>query len=627
MKLTIILASLVVIITSGSVGIGGTIYVDADVAGADDGTSWADAYNYLQDALADANSGDEIWVAEGTYTPDSNSAYPGGTGDRTATFQLISGVALYGGFPYGADPNWNDRDPNSYETILSGDINTPGDANDNSYHVVTGGGTDATAILDGFTITAGNANYGEWPDHSYFGGGMYNDNGSPTVTNCTFNGNSAAEGGGVFNWDNSSPMVTNCTFSGNSASHGSGGGIFNIQSSPTISNCTFSGNSAYYDGGGMFNYENSNPTVTNCTFSGNSASHGGGMQNYIESNPTVTNCTFSGNSAGTYGGGMQNDRESNPTVTNCTFSGNSASWDGGGMVNLKSNPTVTNCIITGNSAGFRGGGMVNRDSDPTVTNCTFSGNSAIRLNGGGMYNRDGSNPMLTNCTFSDNSSDMQGGGIYNKQSNPTLNNCILWGNSAQAGSQIFNAFTSSTTVTYSDVQGSWPGEGNINADPLFRNASNDDLRLLPDSPCIDAGDPNYIPEPNETDLDGTTRVADGDGDGNSVVDMGAYEFTIAEPEEPLEMLAELGEMVEELGLSKGIENSLLAKVEAAIGVLEDDNEKNDGAAVNVLGAFINAVEAQTGKKIPELQAAALIAEAAVIIEALEDASEALGVDE
>ena len=98
--------------------------------------------------------------------------------------------------------------------------------------------------------------------------------------------------------------------------------------------------------------------------------------------------------------------------------------------------------------------------------------------------------------------------------------------------------------------------------------------------------------------------------------MGAYEFTIAEPVEPLEMLAELAETVEELGLGKGTENSLLAKLETAIGVLKDDNQKNDPVAVNILGAFINAASAQSSKKIPEAQAEVLIAEAIAIIEAL-----------
>jgi hypothetical protein len=91
------------------------IYVDADANGADDGSSWADAYNYLQNALADANSNvdvNEIWVAQGIYTPDSNSADPNGSGDREATFQLISGVALYGGFSSGGG-TWEQRDPNA----------------------------------------------------------------------------------------------------------------------------------------------------------------------------------------------------------------------------------------------------------------------------------------------------------------------------------------------------------------------------------------------------------------------------------------------------------------------------------------------------------------------------------
>jgi len=84
-----------------AIATGGTIYIDAGASGANDGTSWVDAYNYLQDALAVAQDGNDIWVAEGTYKPDVNSAKPGGTGDDTAAFQLINGVAIYGGFPSG----------------------------------------------------------------------------------------------------------------------------------------------------------------------------------------------------------------------------------------------------------------------------------------------------------------------------------------------------------------------------------------------------------------------------------------------------------------------------------------------------------------------------------------------
>ncbi|MHC4499697.1 MAG: hypothetical protein ACYS21_11360, partial [Planctomycetota bacterium] len=148
---------------------GATIYVDASASGNGTGTSWADAYNYLQDALTAASSGDEVWVAEGIYTP-TQLADP--CDARSATFQLISGVALYGGFPSGVgDPNWNDRDLAANETILSGDIGTPVAVVDNCYHVVTTDHTDAATVLDGFTITAGNADGVGKED---WGGGMYN---------------------------------------------------------------------------------------------------------------------------------------------------------------------------------------------------------------------------------------------------------------------------------------------------------------------------------------------------------------------------------------------------------------------------------------------------------------------
>ena len=142
---------------------GKTILVDCNAPGpVYDGNNWPTAFKYLQDGLSAASSGDEIQVAEGIYKPDEDTANPTGTGLRTDTFALVSGVALYGGFPSGGDPNWNDRDPNVYETILSGDLlenDGPEFANnyENSYHVVTGSGTNETALLDGFTITAGNA--------------------------------------------------------------------------------------------------------------------------------------------------------------------------------------------------------------------------------------------------------------------------------------------------------------------------------------------------------------------------------------------------------------------------------------------------------------------------------------
>ncbi|MHC4739014.1 MAG: right-handed parallel beta-helix repeat-containing protein [Planctomycetota bacterium] len=582
------------------------IYVDADAPGVNDGTSWHDAFNYLRNALIAAQYSDEIWVAEGVYNPDQDSRYPNGSGRRKATFSLRNGVSIKGGFAGFGQPDPNERDPNTYETILSGDLrgnDGPDFANngDNSYHIVTASGTNATAMLDGFTITAGNASYSVPPHNN--GGGMNNDYGSPTVANCTFSDNSAFDLGGGMSNVGSSPTVTNCTFSDNTSGRGGGmsnqinsnptlvnctfsgnfprtygGGMYNDHSSPTLTNCTFSGNSAEINGGGMYNEEssptltdctfsdnsaedsggglnnsvNSNSTVTNCTFSGNSAKHGGGM-NFHESSPTVTNCTFIGNSAEHGGGGLNNSFNSNSMLMNCTFSDNSAeggggihcyysypaiingtftsNWakHGGGMANNNSSPTLTNCTFSGNSSEYGGGGMNNWDyCSPALTNCMFSGNSAE--GGGGMVSGKYSNPTVTNCTFSGNSARWQGGGVWNNNnSTSTLTNCILWGNTARYGSQIYNDWGCSASVSYTDVQGGWPGTSNINADPLFVDADNDDLHLLPTSPCIDAGDNTAVPAGVTTDLDGNPRFVDqpevpDTGNGTTpIVDMGAFE--------------------------------------------------------------------------------------------------------
>jgi len=337
-----------------------TIFVDECALPAGNGQAWGTAFNDLQMALDIAVATDQIWVAEGTYLP-TDQVDPFDV--RSVTFQLITGLAIYGGFPCGGgDGTFNARDPQVFVSTLSGDIGILGDSADNAFHVVTSNGTDLTTFLDGFTITDGNAN-GSSSGFFDRGGGMFNESGNPTVTNCALSGNSARFGGGMSNSNTSSPTVTNCIFSGNSATN---------------------------DGGGMYNVSSSNPTVTNCTFSGSSAGdNGAGMFN-DSSTPMVTNCTFVGNTAAGLGGGIYNNA-SNPTVDNCMFRGNSAVSDGG-MSNIASNPTVTNCAFIGNIASGpsvltsgQGGGMGNFNSSPTVTNCTFNGNLA-HFSGGGMNN-------------------------------------------------------------------------------------------------------------------------------------------------------------------------------------------------------------------------------------------------
>jgi len=482
----------------------GVIYVRGDAAGANNGLSWADAYTDVQAALAAAEWGDEIWVAKGTYKPTTGTL-------RTVSFVLEAGTGLYGGFA-GTENERAQRNWEANATILSGNIGTAGSAADNSYHVVTGADL---AVLDGFTITGGNT------DGS--GGGMYNENCSPTVTNCTFSGNRAdGSGGGMYNWY-SSAIVTNCTFSANTA--GYGGGMYNREGSPTLANCTFSGNTTDVGtGGGMYNYGGS-PTVANCSFSGNTASGsgggggtygsgGGGMYNFYSSptiigstfsgntatnasfgggvgggmynwysSPSVTNCAFSGNTAGSTGGGMCNEDGGWPTVTDCAFSGNTAGsqGSGGGMFNGRGWLTIANCAFSGNTAGGGGGGLYNSIGSPTVTNCTFSGNTAG--NGGGMHNGSGS-PALINCTFSGNTAGYGypagygGGGMENNDGgSPIVINCIFWDNTAPLGAEIYN-ISGTPTFRHCDIKGSggsgaWDpalganAGGNIMGDPRF----------------------------------------------------------------------------------------------------------------------------------------------------------------
>jgi hypothetical protein len=309
----------------------------------------------------------EIWVAGGTYTP-SQPTDP--LDARTATFQLVPAVALYGSFA-GTESARADRRLPAYGSVLSGDLGTP---SGHSYHVVTGA-TGAT--LDGFTIVDGLAN---GPSPQDRGGGMYDQSVSPSVSNCTFIGNGAAAGAGMYN-ESSSPTVTNCTFADNAAVEG--GAMYDLVSSPIVTGSTFTNNAGYI-GGAMSNISSS-PVVTNSTFLGNSAYLGGGMSN-DSAFPVVTNCTFAGNSASgsatftgemlAAGGAMYNDDASSPTVTSSTFARNSAEYSGGGIQNSRSSPTIANSILWGDTVGTGVSEIINADSDSfaAVTDCIVQGN-------------------------------------------------------------------------------------------------------------------------------------------------------------------------------------------------------------------------------------------------------------
>ncbi len=493
---------------------GSVLYVDRDATGAGTGLSWTDAYMRLQDALDAAGPGDEIWVAEGVYTPTN-------VADRSATFQLKDGVALYGGFA-ATETVRTQRNWEIHVTVLSGDL----DGNDvtdahgvvtatanitgtNAYHVVTSGGVTGTAVLDGFSVTAGDTKdlFGYCQD----GGGMVNDDGSPTLANLTFSGNFAGDGGGMYN-NGGSPALTNVVFSANSADWG--GGMYNSVSSPTLTSVAFSGNSANW-GGGMHNYESS-PALTDVVFSANSADDGGGMANF-RANPTLMNITFSGNTASNSGGGMHN-HESNLALTRVTFSGNIAGF-GGGMLNSIGTLTLTNVTFSDNMASDSGGGMANCSGILTLTNVTFSDNTAGE-DGGGMVNYDG-NLTSMNVTFSGNSANY-GGGIVNYSDNLIVRN-TLFVKGAVGANCAGAAFATGSTHNLADdgsCGSSTTRSATINLGALGDyGGDTQTVPLLPGSAAIDAGAPAYCPA---TDQRGAGRVG--------TCDIGAFEaqgFTLA----------------------------------------------------------------------------------------------------
>lgn len=268
-----------------------------------------------------------------------------------------------------------------------------------------------------------------------------------------------------------------------------GGGMYNIASSPTVTDCTFSWNSANFGGagGGIYNL-NGSPTVTHCTFNNNSADRGGAIHNS--------------------GGSLR--------VAGCIFYFNVAA-SGGGIYNLGGSPVIANSIFESQVVvgSVRGGAAIyNESSDSLTINSVFF-NGLAEWSGGAVYNEN-SSPTLINCSIVYNLAKKSGGGgLYNENSFPILLNCIVWGNEFF---QILDQEGSVSNIRHCDVDGGWPGTGNIDTDPLFVGITNQ--RLLPDSPCIDAGNPGFQPRPGELDLDGHARILCGR------VDMGAYESGI-----------------------------------------------------------------------------------------------------
>ncbi len=551
------------------------IYVDDNASGQNDGSSWENAFIYLQDALFEAAAAEkpiEIKVAQGIYTPDKGTHVE--IEDIFASFEMLNGVTLSGGYagqiPTQIHVDPDTRDIELYQSILTGDLlnndsnnydpnNLVNDPNffDNSYHVVTYSSefsiqssesqdmelsTQNEAVLDGFTITAGNArgyNYYLIFDSTSRGGGIYIDSavGGTVITNCTFTINAAYEGGAIYNI-NSDPNISNCKFIKNSSNYlyeftespvgGTGGAIYNSQSNIILSNCEFIENFAS-SGAALYNIYEKNGVITNCKFIRNTAnlSNGGAIVTGYYSRPVLNACIFQENSAINSGGAIYNFYKSEPNIINCSFIKNSSTSKGGAIANQESDPNFTNCTFSGNHS-YYGGGFENSYGNPTFSSCVFSNNSAAHF-GGAMQNYFG-NIGFRNCIFSGNISKFWGGALFNVGGILTFINCTATGNSAvdlghfaynmpfqfppylfipsrmfflnciiwNGENAILNEDGSTININYSSVQNgllaiygpqqglSW-GDGNIDSDPLF----------IESGFWVDANDPNIIVEPDD----------------------------------------------------------------------------------------------------------------------------------
>ncbi len=448
------------------------LYVNKKALTTGDGSSWGEALTDLQEAIemAKCTSGaiTEIRVAAGVYKPD------GGSGSQPATFDLVSGLSIYGGFA-GNEALLEDRDPEANLTVLSGDLagdDGEGFANtgENSFNVVGGVDLDATTLLDGFTIIGGNT--------STSGAGIKLTNSSLTIRRCRIVGNQAQRGAGTYLSDGSNATFEQCVFEGNAAGINGGGGE-SVGSNPTLTDCIFRNNAAG-SGGGGFAASFGDASFVRCVFEQNVANFGGGL----------------------------NNATGDAIVERCKFLLNIASVFGGGMYNLQGNPRIEDSLFVGNLA----------DS------------------GGGMYSRFDSAPVVLNATLFGNQASGVGGGMFHADSTPDIRSSVLWGNSDASDSlesgQIFFDDDVDGGINYSCVEG-WlgliGGVGMIGDDPMFRDeigddgvfaSGDEDLRLSSGSPSVNTGDEDALSL--GADLDGHARIL------CDRIDMGAFESGIGD---------------------------------------------------------------------------------------------------
>ncbi len=491
-------------------GIGHRRYVKMDGDDADDGLSWATAKATLQAALELADVGDDIWVAAGTYYPTSTDDLEGAfNNDRTKHFRLKEGVYIYGGFN-GTEVSPDQRNWETNLTQLSGDINEPGNIDDNCYRIICNINNDTRiqdTILDGFTISDANAD--GWYEGSLWvnlmrGGGLLGYYDNLIIVNCTFKNNTSEQNASGAYIEGNNIQFINCLFESNRSTEGDGGGLYINAYNVSLIDCEFRDN-----------------VVGPEEFVAADAGFGGAFFSYGK-NILLENCSFENNSVST-------------TDMGC----------GGALMLFLGDYKIENCLFEANSLDLvfpsgvpvGGGAIAAFDCNLSVTNSIFNGNYSNSAYGGSaimaqeqMSSDYNGGTSIVNSVFVDNhSSTLINTLSFEEIRETNLTNCIIFNNSSNS----IGDYNSITTVTYSNVQGGFTGTGNIDADPMFVNAAAGDFRLLAGSPSINTGDPAGVPPAPETDIIGTLRPQDG------AVDMGAYEYDTTPPDVTLTLQSPL----------------------------------------------------------------------------------------
>ena len=525
------------------------IYVDVDAGGTEDGSSWADAFTSLQDALNSATAGDEIWVAEGTYTASDS--------DRDISFQMVDEVDVYGGFA-GDETSRDERDWSNNVTVLSGEIGDLSTLEDNTKNIVIA----ADSILDGFTIrhgysittpgsnsdvqsqveqiegqpqqggqqqgqpTQGGQQQGQLPQGGQPQGqppqggkmqGQLPQVGQPqgqlpqsgqTQGQLPQGGQQQGQlpqvgqpqgqlpqgGQTQGQLPQSGQVQGQLPQGGQTQGQPPQGGQTQDQPPQGQGSSQPMGNGNPMQGGAGSTDASVGHLTPESIMSGDASTTDNGAAIVIwAKSPEIYNCVIEENAA-SKGGAVYivstRDLESQPLFVNCAFNSNYAVGRGGAIsMDLMGDAVFIDCVFTDNVCDGKGGAIYNDFScSPLLENCLFDGNEAE--SGGAMANDGTSNPVISMSTFYGNEAYESGPALYQGSgtyNDPIVMNSIIWGNICEADSvSIYSWNESNPKIEYSIVEGGYDGEGVIDEDPEFIDPENDDFSLSDSSPGLNA---------------------------------------------------------------------------------------------------------------------------------------------